>query len=117
MNIFIIILVLLVIQSIKIATNVKNDREWHAGLFENEVRDEEPNYDRLLEAYISLAALMIRKDTSLYREKILFLNSYFSQYFPKTHYNFGRSFTESLKNPVNPKVLFKWIRRKLPHRN
>ena len=117
MEVYILVLAWLVFLGFKIANNVKNEREWHDGLFEKEVRNEGSNYDRLLESYISLAALMVRKDTAAYGEKVLFLNSYFSQYFPETHYNFGRSFTDSLKNPVKPKVLFKWIRKKLPQHN
>jgi len=96
----------------RIISNLKNDREWHKGLFEDE-SDLHSN-DPLLEAYISLGALMIRKDRSSYSEKIMYLNSYFARNFPSTHYNFGKSFTESLKNPVRPKVISRWLKRKLP---
>jgi DnaJ like chaperone protein len=95
--------------------NVWNDKEWHEGLFQREQHVNEHPYDPLLEAYISIGALMVSKDTASYREKILYLNSYFSKNFPRTHYDFGRSFTESLKKPVRPQVISKWLRRKLPH--
>ncbi len=116
MNIFIILFFLAIFFGSRIISNLRNDREWNEGLFENEnhYQDEDHLYDPLLEAYISLGALMVSKDTSSYREKILYLNSYFSQNFPKTHYDFGRSFTEALKNPVKPSVSSKWLRRKLP---
>lgn len=102
----------------RIYSNVKNDREWHEGVFlkENRYEQNEPEYDPLLEAYISLGALMVRKDTSSYGEKILYLNNYFSKNFPNTHYDFGRSFTDSLKNPIRPKALSRYLNRKLPDR-
>jgi len=103
------------IMLLKIVFNIKNDREWHKGLFEDETNDKHSE-DPMLEAYISLGALMIRKDRSSYSEKILYLNSYFARNFPRSHYNFGRSFTESLKNPVRPKVITRWLKRKLPKR-
>lgn len=99
---------------IKIDSNRINNKEWGEGIYKQELDEEERKYDRLLEAYIQLGALMVRKDTESYTDKILYLNSYFSKYFPDTHYDFGRSFTESLKNPVQPKVISKWLRRKLP---
>lgn len=118
MGFFIIILIFLGITAFKIKQNIDNDRAWHEGLFENEGQYSNENipYDPLLEAYISLGALMVRNDTSSYGEKILYLNSYFSKNFPRSHYDFGRSFTESLKNPVRPQVVSKWLRRKLPSR-
>lgn len=101
MGFIIMILVFLGLTAFKIKKNIDNDREWHEGLFErNEPDSDDTSNDPLLEAYISLGALMVRKDTSSYGEKILYLNNYFSKNFPKTHYDFGRSFTESLKNPV-----------------
>ncbi len=113
---FIFLFVLLMIAS-QILSNIKNDREWSEGLFEKEEpMDEIPPHDPLLEAYISLGALMIRKDRSSYKEKIFYLNSYFSRHFPDTHYDFGRSFTDSLKNPVRVSAISRRLRRKLPHK-
>lgn len=114
MSVFFVIAFYALFFGFKIFNNRKNDREWYEGLFTKEHRESEYNHDPLLEAYISMAALMVSKDTASYREKILYLNSYFSKNFPKTHYDFGRSFTESLKNPVRPKVITKWLNRKLP---
>jgi DnaJ like chaperone protein len=115
MALFFIILVFVAVMAFKIKNNVDNDREWHEGIFEGESNSyEEQLRDPLLESYISLGALMVRNDTSSYREKILYLNSYFSKYFPDTHYDFGRSFTESFKNPIRPEAISKWLRRNLP---
>lgn len=111
-----VILFLIVSFGIKILLNIYNDREWNYRLFENEYEEEGPRHDPLLEAYISIGALMVRKDTASYGEKILYLNNYFSKHFPETHYDFGRSFTESLKNPVKTKVIMKWMSRRLPQR-
>lgn len=118
MGFIIVMLFFLGVSAYKIKQNIDNDREWHEGLFERNdpYTDEAIPHDPLLEAYISLGALMVRNDTSSYGEKILYLNSFFSKNFPKTHYDFGRTFTESLKNPAKPKVLTKWLRRKLPAR-
>lgn len=118
MGFFIAITFFIIVWGYKIKQNIDNDREWHEGLFENKepYSENDTAHDPLLEAYISLGALMVRNDTSSYGEKILYLNSYFSKNFPRTHYDFGRSFTESLKNPVKPKVVSKWLRRKLPSR-
>jgi DnaJ like chaperone protein len=116
MELLFILLIFLALKTIRIVANVRNDREWHKGLFENDQSDVHQSNDPLLEAYISLGALMVRRDTNSYREKILYLNRYFSKNFPKTQYDFGRSFTESLKNPEQPKVITSWLRRKLPHR-
>jgi DnaJ like chaperone protein len=118
MGVFFVIVFVIGVFAYQIKQNLDNDREWHEGLFE---RNDSYNYDEmaddpLLEAFIGLGALMVRNDTSSYGEKILYLNSYFAKNFPRTHYDFGRSFTESLKNPVKPKVLTKWLRRKLPSR-
>lgn len=99
----------------QIISNLKNDREWDEGLFERETNENKSD-DPLLEAYISLGALMIRNDRAAYGDKIMYLNSYFAKNFPKTHYDFGRSFTESLKNPVRPQTISKWLVRKLPKR-
>ncbi len=117
MNYLIIFTVYALIIIAKIIVNIKNDKDWSEGVFKNNIKEQYPeDEDPLLEAYISLGALMIRKDRSSYREKLSYLNSYFSKNFPKTHYNFGRSFTESLKNPVHPRAITLWLRRKLPKR-
>lgn len=117
MGFFFILLFIIAVMASGIVSNIKNDRDWHQGLFEREDFNDERPYDRLLESYISIGALMVRKDTSSYSEKILYLNNYFSRNFPNSHYDFGRSFTESLKNPVRPKVISSWLRRKLPKRD
>ncbi len=110
-------LVVCSIYVIRAVINVSNDRAWNHNLFEQERRsDEGYSHDPLLEAYISIGALMVRKDRASYREKILYLNSYFSKHFPDSHYDFGRSFTESLKNPLRTKTISNRLRRKLPQK-
>lgn len=102
----------------KIHKNIQDGREWDEGLFngglfnEYDANNAEP-HDPMLEAYISLAAMMVRKDTSSYGEKLLYLNSYFSKTFPKSHYNFGSSFVDALKNPVQPEKLAKWLNKEI----
>lgn len=117
MIVFLIIGMVLVIYFINVLENIRNDRAWDHNIFTQEQQiDDSYSNDPLLEAYISLGALMIRKDRTSYRDKILYLNSYFSRHFPHSHYDFGRSFTESLKNPVHQRVIAKRLRRKLPQR-
>lgn len=100
---------------LRVISNLRNDRDWDEGLFESE-GGHGNSEDPLLEAYISLGALMIRNDRSAYSDKIMYLNSYFAQKFPHSHYHFGRSFTESLKNPIRPRTISRWLKRKLPQR-
>ncbi|HZH87231.1 MAG TPA: DnaJ domain-containing protein [Brumimicrobium sp.] len=117
MNFLIVLVLVCFVVLFQVLGNIINDRAWDHNLIKNDhPTNEIPPHDRLLEAYISLGALMVRKDRSSYREKILYLNSYFSKHFPLSHYDFGRSFTESLKNPIQPRVISKWLRRKLPLR-
>lgn len=114
MGVFIMFLLVLVPTTIKIVGNIKNDRDWYCGLFEGNQRYNENEYDPLLETYIKLGALMVSKDTAAYGDKVLYLNSYFSKNFPNTHYHFGRSFTDALKDPTSPQAISKWLRRKMP---
>ncbi len=116
MVILYVLLFYAIVFALIIWSNIRNDREWNEGLFQNERDDAGVPHDPLLEAYISLGALMVRKDLSSYSEKILYLNSYFSKNFTNSHYDFGRSFTESLKNPVRPRAISYWLLRKQPHR-
>lgn len=117
MTIFFYLFLVLVVVLFRVLSNIKNDRAWDHNLMMNEQQiKQEPPHDPLLEAYISLGALMVRKDSSSYREKILYLNSYFARHFPHSHYDFGRSFTASLKRPIHPRTVSKWLRRKLPQR-
>lgn len=120
MHVFVLIVVALIF-TFKIRRNLKYGQPWHTGLFESETDDlfpdqGEESHDRLLEAYISLSALMVRNDRQAYSEKIQYLNSYFAKKFPNSHYNFGSSFVASLKNPISPQRLSKWLRKRLPHR-
>lgn len=117
MEIVFVFLIYGAVIGVKIYLNVKNGREWDKGLFERDQPESEYSADPLLEAYIDIGALMIRKDKSAYREKILYLNSYFSRNFPDSHYDFGRSFTDSLKNPISTKTLARRLNRKLPERS
>jgi DnaJ like chaperone protein len=114
---FLLFVGLFVFILIVIRDNRDNDEPWYMLFFQSSYPNEDAySNDPLLEAYISLGALMVRKDTSSYGEKIQYLNHYFSKNFPQTHYDFGRSFTDSLKNPIRPHVISKWLRRRLPYR-
>ncbi len=118
MGFLFIFMLFAVILGLRIKNNLDNDRAWDEGLFENQDQiNEEIPRDPMLEAYISLGALMVRKDIASYSEKILYMDRYFAKHFPKTHYNFGMSFTDSLKNPIQPKTITKWLNRKLPQQS
>lgn len=115
-----LICIVLAYYGYKIMINRKYGNLWYDGFFENEeshfYHQDIGSKDRLLEAYISLSALMIRKDRTDYNEKLRYLNNYFAKHFPRSHYNFGDSFIASLKNPIYIKDLSKWLRKRLPHR-
>lgn len=112
--------IFLIYAIVRISINYKYGNLWYDGFFENEnsytFDQDAGSRDRLLEAYISLSALMVRKDRSDFSEKLKYLNSYFAKHFPKTHYDFGSSFITSLRNPVSTKPLSSWLRKRLPTR-
>ncbi len=70
--------------------------------------------DHLLEAYICLAAELIRNDTRDAGEKVMFMNRYFRSYFPNDHHNFTESLNQAYKNPKDFTDVLKWLRFKLP---
>ena len=72
MGFFFALLIFFIVAAIQIVSNVRNDRKWHVGLFELEQEEALHSADRLLEAYISLGALMTRMDTASYGKKVHF---------------------------------------------
>src|SRR5690554_712352 len=66
MTIFFYLFLVLVVVFIQVLDNIKNDRAWDHNLMMNEQQiKQEPPHDPLLEAYISLGALIDRKSTRL----------------------------------------------------
>lgn len=70
--------------------------------------------DHLLEAYICLAAELIRSDTKNSREKVMYMNRYFKSYFPNDHYNFTESLNQAYRNGNDFTNTLKWLKFKLP---
>jgi len=72
--------------------------------------------DNLMEAYICLGARFIRADRQDSRQKIMYMNKYFNQYFPKAIYNFSDSLSASLREPASIKVVGRWLQYNLPQK-
>lgn len=73
--------------------------------------------DNLMEAYISLGARFILADRQDRREKIVYMNKYFNRYFPDAIYNFSSSLVDSFNEPVNIKVVGRWLNYNLPQKD
>ena len=70
--------------------------------------------DHLLEAYIRLAAELIRRDTRNSKDKIVYMNRYFKSYFPKDYYNFTDTLNQAYRNENDFTDTLKWLKFKLP---
>ncbi len=86
----------------------KQKRKWQQGIFPPNLKFTNEN---LFEAYLCFAAFIISKDKRNYREKISYLNSYFSKYFREETYHFGDSFSSYLQHPIDPKSVAVWINK------
>jgi len=72
------------------------------------------NIDNLMQAYISLAALLIDDDRSEAGKKVIYMNKYFYKYFPESNINFGKALTHSFHNPAKLESVTAWLNIKLP---
>ena len=72
------------------------------------------NIDNLMQAYISLAALLIDDDRTEAGKKVIYMNKYFYRYFPSSTINFGKALTHSFHNPSKLQIVTAWLNLKLP---
>jgi DnaJ like chaperone protein len=84
--------------------------QWKKGKFPKHLKFTE---DNLLEAYISLSALMLRNNPVERQEKIKFMNSYFSKEFTKSNYNFQHSLNFAYDYPIRLDTICFWINKHL----
>ena len=87
--------------------NKRFDKQWEAGIFPEKYKF---NQDHLLEAYLSLAALIIQIQKTEKGQKIVFVNTYFNRYFRKSNYDFSDSLIFSFSHPVKPESVAKWLK-------
>jgi DnaJ like chaperone protein len=84
--------------------------KWKKGKFPKNLKF---NEDNLLEAYISLSALMLRNNPLERHEKIKYMNTYFSKEFPKSNYNFQHSLNFAYDYPIQLDTICFWINKHL----
>ncbi len=89
------------------------DKHWKAGLFPDKYKF---NQDHLLEAYLSLAALIIQLQKTEKGQKIVFVNAYFNRYFKKSNYDFSDSLTFCFSHPVKTESVTNWLKTHITDR-
>jgi DnaJ like chaperone protein len=65
--------------------------------------------DNLMEAHVSLAARMIQLDTEDAGKKVIYMHKYFRKKFPFSEFKFQDALTDCYSNPVNEKLVVKWL--------
>lgn len=85
----------------------RHAKTWRNGVFPISIK---PTEDNMLEAYLALAARLMLVDYASNREKIQYINGYFSKYFRFAHYNFGDSLVFSIRHPIQIESVLKWIK-------
>jgi DnaJ like chaperone protein len=86
------------------------DIEWADGLFpEGYVYSR----DTLMEAYLRLAAMMMRHDKEDFSQKIGFVHSYFRKHFPEEVIDFKEILNAAYRHPVKLNSAAKWLKKHL----
>ncbi|HIP31661.1 MAG TPA: hypothetical protein EYG86_02750 [Crocinitomicaceae bacterium] len=67
------------------------------------------NEDNLIEAYIVLAAEMMKGDKGHSKDKLKYLLEYFHQHFPEGYYNFRESINEAYTTSIDVASISKWM--------
>ena len=103
-----------VVIGVIIYTNVKYKRSnstWSTGVF---LKDQSFSEDALLQAYIRLGALMLRKDTQDLKGKLGYLHRYFGQHFENSYASdLTTSLNGAFHNPVDLKTITPWLKQNL----
>ena len=89
----------------------RHRRSWESGVFPADLKYKR---DNLVEAYIRLGARLLLRDKVDYREKLIYMNSYFQRYFPKSDYAFMDSLKSACDHPVTLKSASGWLTRHMP---
>lgn len=89
----------------------RHARLWRKGIFPEKLK---PKEDHFLEAYLALGARMITLDYKASKQKITFINQYFSRYFKFANYNFSDSIVFSFRHPIQTRTVTNWLKTHLP---
>jgi DnaJ like chaperone protein len=84
--------------------------KWESGIFNQKQAFTE---DALLEAYIRLGGLMLRKDRDDLKGKMAYLHRYFDQHFADSKTDFMNSMKVSYQHPVDLQSVSTWLKRNL----
>ena len=89
----------------------KSKKKWKTGVFDGKQRFSE---DTLLQAYVRLGGLMLRKDTEDIKGKMVYLHRYFERHFENAY---ARDLTTALNtsfhHPVELNSITPWLKRNL----
>jgi DnaJ like chaperone protein len=86
------------------------NKKWNSGVFPS---DKEFNDNYLLEAYIRLGAIMLRKDSEDLKGKMHYLHRYFDKHFHDSQIDFMSVMKTSYQHPVDLKIITTWLKRNL----
>ncbi|NVK66522.1 MAG: J domain-containing protein [Flavobacteriales bacterium] len=89
----------------------RHRRLWKKGIYPPKLKFSQ---DNLLEAYLSLSALMMRSEKEKRGIQVQFINRYFNRYFPMANYNFGDSLVFSMRHPIQIDSVCSWLKREIP---
>lgn len=89
----------------------RHKRLWRRGIYPQNLKFTQ---DNLLEAYLSLSALMLKNDKRKRGIQIQFINRYFNRYFPMANYDFGDSLVFSMHHPIQLPSVCAWINKQQP---
>lgn len=88
----------------------KAEDKWKAGVFDQKQLF---TNETLLEAYIRLGGLMLRKDQDDMKGKMAYLHRYFKSHFPEDFTYFGNLLKLSFNHPVDLKTITPWLKAHL----
>lgn len=83
---------------------------WKSGVFNSKQKYSE---DALLEAYIRLGGLMLRKDQDDLKNKMSYIRRYFEQHFDSSDSDYLNEISGSFRNPVKLETITPWLKRHL----
>ncbi|MDG1333483.1 MAG: DnaJ domain-containing protein [Crocinitomicaceae bacterium] len=105
---FIGVVILLVIHS---KFNYRHSKtKWDSGVFDGR---QAFNEDTLLQAYIRLGGLMLRKDTDDLKGKITYLHRYFERHFENAYVDITEALNGSFHHPVHLSTITPWLKKNL----
>ena len=89
---------------------LKDQKNWKSGVFDQKQAFSE---DALLQAYIRLGGLMLRKDRDDLKGKMAYLHRYFDQHFGDSNTDLMFALKASFQNPVDLKTITPWLKANL----